>query len=343
MHFALFIIIVPLFTSKNYLQIMLTISNLSFSYEKEKVLSDVNFKIQQGENISLIGESGCGKSTLLKLIYGLYNLDSGEIIFNGKRLLGPEYNLVPGHDDIKYLAQDFDLMPYTTVAENVGKFISNVDKEFKNQRVAELLSMVEMTEYADKKAKFLSGGEQQRVALARVLAVEPKLLLLDEPFSNIDSFRKGSLRRNLFSYLKSKNISCIVATHDSTDALSFSDKTMVLKKGKVQDFGASAKLFLRPKNKYIASLYGEVNTIALSELMTEYEGPETILVYPHELFPAEDSPLVVVVKECYFKGNGYLIKGAHNKREIFFDYATALPINEEISLSTDVATIKMRL
>ena len=322
---------------------MLTISNLSFSYETEKVLLDINLSIEQGENISLIGESGCGKSTLLKLIYGLYNLDSGEIILNGKNLLGPKYNLVPGHDEIKYLAQDFDLMPYTTVAENVGKFISNVDRAYKDQRVSELLSMVEMNEYANKQAKYLSGGEQQRVALARVLAVEPKLLLLDEPFSNIDSFRKGALRRNLFAYLKSKNISCIVATHDSTDALSFSDKTMALKKGQIQDYGASAKLFLQPKNKYIASLYGEVNTIALTELMTEYEGEEEILVYPHELFPAEDSPLVVVVKECYFKGNGYLIKAARNRKALFFDYPTELPINEEISLSIDVETIKLRL
>lgn len=322
---------------------MLTISNLSFSYETEKVLSDINLNIQQGENISLIGESGCGKSTLLKLIYGLYDLDSGEIFFDGNKLLGPKYNLVPGHDDIKYLAQDFDLMLYTTVAENVGKFISNVDKDFKSQRVSELLAMVEMTDYANKQAKYLSGGEQQRVALARVLAVEPKLLLLDEPFSNIDSFRKGALRRNLFAYLKSKNISVIVATHDSTDALSFSDKTMALKKGQVQDFGASAKLFLQPKNKYIASLYGEVNTIALTELMTEYEGEEEILVYPHELFPAEDSPLIVVVKECYFKGNGYLIKAARNRKALFFDYPTELPINEEISLSIDVETIKLRL
>lgn len=322
---------------------MLHISGLSFAYDREKVLSDINFDVLKGENISLIGESGCGKSTLLKLIYGLFDLDSGEIVLDGEQLLGPKYNLVPGHEDIKYLAQDFDLMPYITVAENVGKFISNADKELKIQRVAELLAMVEMTEFADKKAKYLSGGEQQRIALARALAVEPKLLLLDEPFSNIDSFRKGSLRRNLFSYLKSKNISCIVATHDSTDALSFSDKTMVLKKGQVQDFGASAKLYLQPKNRYIASLYGEVNTIALTELMTEYEGEETILVYPHELFPAEDSPLIVVVKECYFKGNGYLIKAARNRKALFFDYPTELPINDEISLSIDVETIKLRL
>lgn len=322
---------------------MLTISNLSFTYEKDKVLSDINFSLNQGENMALIGESGCGKSTLLKLIYGLYDLDFGEINLDGNVLLGPKYNLVPGHDNIKYLAQDFDLMPYITVAENVGKYISNVDREFKNQRIADLLAMVEMSEYAEKQAKYLSGGEQQRVALARVLAVEPKLLLLDEPFSNIDSFRKGALRRNLFAYLKSKNISCIVATHDSTDALSFSDKTMVLKKGEIQDFGASAKLFLQPKNRYIASLYGEVNTIALTDLMTEYQGEEEILVYPHEFFPAEDSPLVVTVKECYFNGNDYLIKAARNKRALFFDYPTELPINDEIALSIDVETIKLRL
>lgn len=323
---------------------MLNISGLTFSYDEGvKVLSDINFQVLQGENISLIGESGCGKSTLLKLIYGLFDLDSGEIVFNEERLYGPKFNVLPGHDDVKYLAQDFDLMPYITVAENVGKFISNVDKDYKKQRVDELLSMVEMTQYADKQAQYLSGGEQQRIALARVLAVEPKLLLLDEPFSNIDNFRKGALRRNLFAYLRKKDITCIVATHDSTDTLSFSDKTVVLKKGHLQNFGPSSEVFLQPKNIYIASLYGEVNTIALNDLDEEYSGEETILVYAHELFPAEDSPFSVIIKDSYFKGNGYLIKAAKDRKVIFFEHNVAIDRNTEINLSVDIDIIKLRL
>ena len=135
-------------------------------------------------------------------MYGLYDLDNGEIHYEDKQILGPKYNLIPGEDYIKYLAQDFDLMPYITVEENVGKFLSNIYKNEKKARVQELLAMVEMTEFAKVKAKYLSGGQQQRVALARVLALKPEILLLDEPFSQIDSFRKNSPRRNLFNYFK---------------------------------------------------------------------------------------------------------------------------------------------
>ena len=210
---------------------MLSVQNISFSYLKDTVINNISFNVEKGQNIAVIGESGCGKSTLLKLIYGLYDLNEGEIFYDGNQILGPKFNLVPGEDYIKYLAQDFDLMPYITVAENVGKYLSNMFTKEKDQRIADLLAMVEMSEFADVKAKYLSGGQMQRVALARVLAVEPKGLLLDEPFSHIDNFRKNALRRNLFAYLKRKEITVIVATHDSADALSFADETIVMKKG----------------------------------------------------------------------------------------------------------------
>ena len=222
---------------------MLEIKNISFTYIENPVIQDVSFKIAKGQNVAVIGESGCGKSTLLKLLYGLYNLDNGEILYNDIPILGPKFNLIPGEDYIKYLAQDFDLMPYITVEENIGKFLSNIYKDKKKARVQELLEMVEMTEFAKVKAKYLSGGQQQRVALARVLALEPEILLLDEPFSQIDSFRKNSLRRNLFNYFKKKEITCIIATHDSTEALSFSDETIVLQNGKLIAKGSSRELY----------------------------------------------------------------------------------------------------
>ena len=150
---------------------MLEIKNISFVYIENPVIDGVSFAIAQGQNIAIIGESGCGKSTLLKLIYGLYDLNEGEIVYKKNPILGPKYNLIPGEDYIKYLAQDFDLMPYISVEENVGKFLSNIYKDKKKARVHELLEMVEMTEFSKVKAKNLSGGQQQRVALARVLAV----------------------------------------------------------------------------------------------------------------------------------------------------------------------------
>lgn len=314
---------------------MLQVQNSSFAYDTKTVISDVSFSIEKGSNVAIIGESGCGKSTLLKLIYGLYDLNVGEIYWNSKPVLGPKYHLIPGMDEMKYLAQDFDLMPFITVAENVGKFLSNIYPEQKKQRVQELLEMVEMTEFADVKAKYLSGGQQQRVALARVLALEPEVLLLDEPFSNIDSFRKGALRRNLFSYLKGRGITCIIATHDSVDALSFSDETIVMRDGKILAQDVSAKIYLKPESKYVGSLYGEINEIPLNVLDVESDSEEIILVYSHELFLTEKSNLEVTVKHSYYKGNTFLVKGVYDKKVLFFENPFPIEEGQNVFLSID--------
>ncbi len=311
---------------------MLVVKNISFTYIENPVIENISFEIAKGQNVAVIGESGCGKSTLLKLLYGLYNLDNGEIFYDDNPILGPKFNLIPGEDYIKYLAQDFDLMPYITVEENVGKFLSNIYKTEKKARVQELLEMVEMTQFAKVKAKYLSGGQQQRVALARVLALEPEILLLDEPFSQIDSFRKNSLRRNLFNYFKKKQITCIIATHDSTEALSFSDETMVLQNGKLIAKGNSRELYDNPPSFYVASLFGEVNELKLSHFVALEEADEIVLLYPHQLKIVEESKMKAVVKQCYFKGSHYLVKAAFERKVIFFEHYSELYLNQEVSL-----------
>jgi ABC-type Fe3+/spermidine/putrescine transport system ATPase subunit len=311
---------------------MLQVQNISFSYDDKKVIKRMNFTIQKGQNIAVIGESGCGKSTLLKLIYGLYDLDEGQIFWRETEVLGTKFNLVPGMAFMKYLSQDFDLMPYITVAENIGKYLSNVNLDKKHQRIQELLDIVEMSDFANVKAKYLSGGQQQRVALARVLALEPEVLLLDEPFSQIDNFRKNALRRNLFAYLKSRGITCIVATHDSTDSLSFAEETIVLKDGEVIAKANSLALYKNPSNKYIASLFGEVNELKKSQF-SDIEGDDvTLLLYPHQLKITDNGALKAVVKQSYFKGSHYLIKAVANRNVIFFDHNSELEVNIEVSL-----------
>ncbi len=311
---------------------MLIVKNISFTYIERPVIKNISFEITKGQNVAVIGESGCGKSTLLKLLYGLYNLDNGEIFYDENPILGPKFNLIPGEAYIKYLAQDFDLMPYITVEENVGKFLSNIYKEEKKERVQELLAMVEMTEFTKVKAKYLSGGQQQRVALARVLALEPEILLLDEPFSQIDSFRKNSLRRNLFNYFKKKQITCIIATHDSTEALSFSDETMVLQNGKLIAKGSSKELYDNPQNYYIASLFGEVNELKQSDFMDIKSEDDKLLLYPHQLQVVEVGKMKAIVKQCYFKGSHYLIKAAFERKAIFFEHNSNLDLNQEVIL-----------
>lgn len=315
---------------------MLLLKNISFSYtEGKRVINEMDLVIEKGKHIALLGESGCGKSTLLKLIYGLHDLDEGEIYWNEKKVLGPAYHLVPGMDEMRYLAQDFDLMPHTTVAENVGKFLSNFDMEGKIHRTKELIELVDLTDFADVKVKNLSGGQQQRVAIARVLALEPEVLLLDEPFSHIDYSRRSLLRRNLFAYLKKKGITCIVATHDSIDALSFADETIVLREGYVVDMGETKELYESPMDKYVAALFGEVNELYVSDFAPKVEHDEIMLVYPHQLMLSKQKGQIEVeVIDSYFKGDGYLIKSFFgNERVVFFDHPFDINKGTKIKLA----------
>lgn len=303
---------------------MLSVQNISFSYNKNSILKNISFSTEKGKIVAIIGESGCGKSTLLKLIYGLYDLNEGQIFWNENEVLGPKYHLIPGMDYMKYLAQDFDLMPYITVAENVGKYLSNIYKDKKNQRVSELLEIVEMTEFATVKAQFLSGGQMQRVALARVLALEPEVLLLDEPFSHIDNFRKNSLRRKLFAYLKEKQITTIIATHDSTDVLSFADEVLVMKNGEIIEKGSANYLYENPKNKYIASLFGDVNEIEIDGKLQ--------LVYPHQLEIVEQSTVEVEVLQSFFRGNHFLVEATFQKNILYFESHSSLEKGAKVFL-----------
>lgn len=280
-----------------YLCAMLNVSAVSFSYQNEPTLKAIDFSVPQGCCHAIIGESGCGKSTLLKAIYGLFDLDAGQIFWNDIEILGPKYHLIPGMEFMKYLAQDFDLMPYITVAENVGKHLSNFYPDQKKARIFELLDIVEMTDYAHVKAKYLSGGQMQRVALARVLAKEPEVLLLDEPFSHIDNFRKNSLRRKLFHYLKKQGITTLIATHDTTDVLSYADSVLVMKDGNAIAQGTPKELY-HTSDLYVASLFEEVSIL-------DREG-QSYHVYPHQV-QISSKGIPAQVEQSYFKGSHYLL------------------------------------
>jgi ABC-type sulfate/molybdate transport systems ATPase subunit len=303
---------------------MLQANEICFSYQDKLVLKNISFSLTRGKNLAIIGESGCGKSTLLKLIYGLHDLDEGQIFWNETEVLGPKFHLIPGMPFMKYLAQDFDLMPFITVAENVGKYLSNFFPEDKQARISELLEIVEMTEYANVKAKFLSGGQMQRVAIARVLALEPEVLLLDEPFSHIDNFRKNSLRRKLFGYLKEQKITCVVATHDSTDVLAFADEVAIIKDGEIIESGIPKFIYDNPKNRYVASLFGDVNEIKIDGGLK--------FVYPHQLKVSINSDFKVEIVNSYFRGSHYLIEAKFGNQTLFFESDELLENREVVCL-----------
>ena len=282
---------------------LLEINNLFFSHTKEnKLFHNFNLKVEEGKIIALAGESGCGKSTLLNLIYGLLEWEKGEIIFNGKPILGPKKNLVPGEDFMKLVAQNYDLMPYSTVADNVGKFISNINLDEKKERVDELLKVVGLLDYRDTLPKYLSGGQQQRVSIARALSVMPKLLLLDEPFSNIDFSRKLELRERLFNYVKEKKISLIISTHEIKKIMPWLDQLIVLQEGRLIQNDNAESTYKEPYNQYVAQLFGEVNVFSDEEKLNFQLSKN--FYYPNEVILSEMGEEAEVL-ESRFAGSYY--------------------------------------
>jgi ABC-type sulfate/molybdate transport systems ATPase subunit len=247
------------------------------------------------------------------LIYGLLDWESGDIIFDGEKLMGPKGNLVPGEAKMKFVAQNFDLMPYATVAENVGKFISNINLAKKKETVAELLEVVGLEEFANTLPKNLSGGQQQRVAIARALSVLPKLLILDEPFSNLDFSRKIKLRERLFRFVKQQNISLIISTHELQDIIPWLDQIIVLQDGRLIQNDNPEETFRSPYNSYVAKLFGEANIFNENEI-SEFQIPR-FSYYPHEIKISENG-FEAEVLESRFAGNHYWNKVKTKGKEL---------------------------
>ncbi|QIG89105.1 ABC transporter ATP-binding protein [Chryseobacterium sp. POL2] len=282
---------------------LLEINDLEFSYlPEQKLFQNFSFSMENAQVIALAGESGCGKSTLLSLIYGLYDWRQGDIIFDGRRLKGPKANLVPGEADMKLVAQQYDLMPYANVFDNVGKFISNINLGEKKDKVNLLLEAVGMADFSKVLPKNLSGGQQQRVAIARALAVTPKLLLLDEPFSNLDTSRKFDLRDKFFSMVKNMGLSVIISTHNLEEIIPWVDKVAILERGELLQYDTPKETYQQPTNEYVAKLLGEVN------VFTDFEKHKFNLnknfYFPHQI-KRSDHGLEGEILESRFAGAFY--------------------------------------
>ncbi|GLU43318.1 sulfate/molybdate ABC transporter ATP-binding protein [Allomuricauda sp. NBRC 101325] len=323
---------------------MLKVQIDSFGYHKKPILKGISFEVLPGEHLALMGESGSGKSTLLKIIYGLLQVEEGSIFWGKQEALGPNFNLVPGEPYMKYLAQDFDLMPFITVEENIGQYLSVFERETHEDRIQELLELIELEDFARTKVKNLSGGQQQRVALARVLAQEPEILLLDEPFGHIDNFKRNTLRRNLFPYLKKKGITVLTASHDPSDVLPFAERTIILDKGEIVAHNTTQNLYKNPPNHYTASLFGHVNQVPMKLLKSYAEIDRSILVYPHEFKFSDASGLRVEVTKSLFMGSFYLNESvAEDGTQILFKTDTEQEKGDTIFLNVSLKTINKRL
>ncbi len=289
---------------------LLEASHLSFKRDQKEILRNVHFKIEGSKITAVLGANGSGKSTLLSLLAGLLDTDSGFIQFNTKKIIGPAHKLIPGHEGIALVRQDARLTPYATVRENLRHVLRMYDEDYQEEKINELSALLGLENYLERIVKFLSGGEQQRVAIAAALAAGPELLLMDEPFSQTDMFLKQELKEYLFQVVEKLNVSILFVTHSPEDALAMSDTILILHEGEIVESGNSTQLYFSPKNKTSAQLTGYCNFIPtenrnlnLHKIENEY------LIRPDQIVISESEnkkgyPAIVTKTEfCgFFKG-----------------------------------------
>jgi len=241
---------------------------LSKSYRRSDApaVNNVSFELAEGRLLSLVGESGSGKTTMLRLLAGLEHPDQGEIRLDGRVISSPARVIEPEQRGIGLVFQNHALFPHLTVEKNIGFGIFRLGAKQRAAVIAPLLELVGLSGFADRYPHELSGGERQRVALARALAPEPKLLLLDEPFSSLDARLRQTVRDETRTILQQRKATAIFVTHDTGDALSISDQIVVLKNGVVQQEGAPPEVYHAPANAYVASFFGTCNFLPMHSL-----------------------------------------------------------------------------
>lgn len=236
---------------------LLKIRDLTKKGEGNFLLSGITFGQEKHEKIAIAGETGAGKSTLLKLIAGLVQPDSGDLLFEGKKVSGPEDQLVPGHPGIAYLSQHFELQKSLRV-EQVLAYANATTNRISNR----LFAVCQIDHLLTRRTDQLSGGEKQRVAICRLLISSPRLLLLDEPFSHLDLMHKNTLKDVIRDIGEKLRITCIMVSHDPLDTLSWAEKILVMKNGQIIQAGQPALIYHQPVNVYAGGLFGKYNLIA---------------------------------------------------------------------------------
>lgn len=245
----------------------LKIENISKIFEKERGVKNISFQLEKGELVSFLGPSGCGKTTLLNIIGGFVKNDSGSIYLEDKDIT--EYP--PEKREIVTVFQNYALFPHMNVVENVkyGLKYRGYNKEEQIKLAKEYLKIVGLEGYEKNSVGELSGGQQQRVALARALVLQPKILLLDEPFSNLDAKLKIAMREEIKELQKRLGISMIFVTHDQEEALSISDRIVVMSNGEIVQIGKPEEIYYSPKNRYVAEFIGKINFLEIGNKRPE--------------------------------------------------------------------------
>ncbi|MHA7130032.1 ABC transporter ATP-binding protein [Algoriphagus namhaensis] len=238
------------------------IENVAKTFGEHQALRPFSIDLPKGQFLAIVGESGSGKSTLLRIMAGLEVQDSGEVWLGDMRIENPKEKLVSGYDKIKLIHQDYHLYPNSTVEENISRPLLSFDQSYRKKRVESLLKLLKLDALRARFPRELSGGQQQKVAIAKAMSVEPDVLLLDEPFSSLDPIQTYELMGELKFIFQTSGTTVILVTHDLDHALSLTDNLLILKKGKVVQKGDSKSLCTAPKSEYVARLFSPINALS---------------------------------------------------------------------------------
>lgn len=286
---------------------MLVLSGVSRHFGGVPALQDVSLELGAGQILCLVGHSGCGKSTLLRAIAGIETLDGGSIAIDGAAMSGTSVFVEPEHRRIGFMFQDYALFPHLSVRDNVAFGLGRLPRRERAPRVADILGRIGIDGLADRYPHMLSGGEQQRVALARALAPQPRLLLMDEPFSNLDRGLRDRVRRETLSIVRDLGITAVIVTHDPEEALAIGDMVALMQKGRLVETGSGERIYDAPWTAYAARFFSRMNVIParLSASMLEtplgrfpapgLEGTPKVLLRPQAISRTDEGIAATVL------------------------------------------------
>jgi ABC-type sugar transport system ATPase subunit len=290
---------------------LLSVSNISRKEDETYVVKNISFTQQPLEKIAIAGATGSGKTSLLKMIGGFATPTDGSILFNSERVKGPDEKLIPGHPSIAFLSQYFELRNHYRVFDFLSMASKVTDVEAQN-----IYAVCDIAHLLKRWTHQLSGGEKQRIALARLLITSPKLLLLDEPFSNLDPFHKNTLKKVIADISSELSTSCILVSHDPVDTLSWADKILVLNNGELTQIDTPENIYKTPADEYTAALFGKYNLLsrALTKAFAEFPDVKTTELNPF----IRPEAIKIIEDEKGLKGTIACVKfmGSYNEIEV---------------------------
>jgi iron(III) transport system ATP-binding protein len=316
---------------------LLKVSGVSKKEKSIFTVKDISFTQEPFQKIAIAGETGSGKTTLLKMIAGLVQPDAGEILFEQKKVRGPNDQLIPGHAGIAYLSQHFELRNNYWVHE-----ILSYANELTQGEADTLYRVCRIDHLLDRRTDQLSGGEKQRIALARLLIGSPRLLLLDEPFSNLDAMHKGIVKSVIDDINAKLGISCIIVSHDAPDLLSWATTILVMKEGQLIQQGSAGQVYRQPVDEYCAGLFGEYNLVNAADAGLLHPATDALsnhkklLVRPEQIIiNAGSNGVAGIVQNIFFMGSYYTIEVTTGRQTIKIKTGNnhAFKLGETVQLS----------